>query len=130
MHPKREKVATVDEYIKLFPDQVQERLRAVRKIIQETAPQAKESISYSIPAYNYHRWLVYFSAYAKHLSLSFPPHKLFEEFQKDLSGYKTSRSTVQLPYDQPLPINLIKRMVAYKMQENIDLEAEKIAQKS
>ena len=125
MHPDRPKVATVDEYIALFPVPVQEKLSAVREIIKETTPEAEEVISYAIPAYKFHGMLIYFSAYTSHLSLSFTPGGLMEAFREELSAYKTSKSTIQLPFDQPIPEALIKKMIMFKMKENINNEAQK-----
>jgi len=125
MHPVRPKVTTVDEYIALFSGPASAKLHEIRRIIKATAPEAEEIISYSIPAYKYHGQLVFFSAYTKHVSISFPPHSIFEVFKAELSPYKYSKSTVQFPLDQGLPEDLIKHMVAYKMQENLELEAAK-----
>ncbi len=125
MHPVRTKVATVDEYIALFDDEVKSRLEQLRRAIRIAAPDAEEVISYSIPAYKYHGFLIYFSAYTAHLSVSFPPHGIMQAFASELKPYKTSKSTVQLPLDRPLPLDLVKKMVAFKIQENLELEAAK-----
>lgn len=125
MHPARPKVTTVDEYLELFEGTAKKKLTELRAIVRATVPDAQELISYAIPAYKYHGWLVYFSGYAKHVSVSFPPQSIMQAFEKELAPYKSSKSTVQFPLDQPLPGELIKKMLRYKMKENEELEAQK-----
>ena len=125
MHPARPKVATVDEYLDLFTGEPRTKLEELRRIVRETAPEAEERISYAIPAYKYHGWLVYFSGYDKHISVSFPPRTIMQAFEKELAPFKSSKSTVQFPLSEPLPRDLIKKMLQYKMNENIELEAQK-----
>lgn len=126
MHPDRPKVANVDEYLALFEGVTKEKLVELRAIVREAAPEAEELISYSIPAYKYHGWLVYFSGgYKDHVSVSFPPKTIMQAFEKELAPYKSSKSTVQFPLSEPLPRVLIAKMVQYKVKENIQLEAGK-----
>lgn len=125
MHPVRPKVANVDEYLDLFSGEVRTKLEELRGLIKETVPGADEQISYAIPAYKYHGWLVYFSGYTKHVSVSFPPRSIMQSFAEELASYKSSKSTVQFPLDQPLPGDLIKKMLHYKVKENEELEAQK-----
>jgi uncharacterized protein YdhG (YjbR/CyaY superfamily) len=125
MHPARPKVTTVDEYLELFEGEAKAKLIELRAIIRAAVPDAQEVISYAIPAYKYHGWLVYFSGYAKHVSVSFPPQSIMKAFENELGPYKSSKSTVQFPLDQPLPKELIREMLAYKVKENLETEAEK-----
>jgi len=118
MHPARQKVTDVDQYLTLFPEATKEKLEQLRELIRDCAPEAEEVISYNIPAYKYHGFLVYFSGYAKHVSISFPPRTIMQTFHDELSPYVSSKSTVQFPLDKPLPLDLIRRMVIYKMKEN------------
>ena len=119
MHPARPKLATVDEYLALFEGVTKEKLTELRAIIKAVAPNAEEVISYSIPAYKYHGWLVYFSGgYKTHVSVSFPPKTIMQAFEKELAPYKSSKSTVQFPLDKPLPKELLTKMVKYKISEN------------
>lgn len=119
MHPDRPKVTSVDEYLKLFEGATKEKLTELRAIIKKAVPDAEEVISYSIPAYKYHGWLVYFSGgYKEHVSISFPPKTIMQAFEKELAPYKSSKSTVQFPLDKPLPKEIISKMVKYKIQEN------------
>lgn len=118
----------VDEYQKGFSSEIMERLESVRQLIRETAPDAEEIISYQIPAYKYHGYLIYYSGYKGHISLSSPWSKAFlETFKTDLAKYKVSTSAIQLPNDQPLPVTLIKKIVKFRMKENKEKESLKAA---
>ena len=115
---------TVDEYQKGFPPEIQKRLESIRQLIRETAPDAEEIISYQIPAYKYHGYLIYYSGYKGHISLSSPWSKAFlETFETDLAKYKVSTSAIQLPNDQPLPVAFIKKIVKFRMKENMENES-------
>jgi uncharacterized protein YdhG (YjbR/CyaY superfamily) len=110
-----------DEYIRTLPANVQEILRQVRQAIQEGVPEAEEVISYQIPAFKYHGWVFYVSAYAKHFSLSCPPDGTFREvFKNDLAKYKQSKSAIQFPLNEPAPLELIKKMSAFRAKENLE----------
>lgn len=109
----------VEEYQSTFAAEVVERLEQVRTIIKKTAPDAEEVISYQIPAYKYHGFLVYYSGYKNHISLSYPfSDALLAEFKEELSAYKVSKSAIQFPHKDPLPTSLIKRIVQFRMKEN------------
>lgn len=110
--------ANVDEYIQEFENETQERLIAVRKLVQETAPEAVESISYGMPAYKVNGLpLVYFGGYKSHIGFYATPtgHKAFE---KELSKYKQGKGSVQFPLDEPLPKKLIQEIVLFRLAEN------------
>ena len=111
---------TIDQYHQAFSGEVLERMQAIRKIIHEVVPVVEETISYQIPCFKYNGYLIYYSAYAKHISLSYPFSTAFlEHFKKDLEGYKVSKSAIQLPHNRPLPVGLIKRMIAFRKKENL-----------
>jgi uncharacterized protein YdhG (YjbR/CyaY superfamily) len=116
---------TVDEYIATFPADVQAILETIRKTIREAVPEAEEVINYQIPAYKYHGWVFYFSAYKNHFSLSCPPPTHFEAFQDELAPYKLSKSTIQFPMKDGVPTDLIRRMAQYRAQENLEREGKK-----
>ncbi|WP_043023551.1 iron chaperone [Fluviicola taffensis] len=108
----------VDQYIQEFEKETQERLIAIRKLIQETAPEAIESISYGMPAYKVNgKPLVYFGGYKSHIGFYATPtgHSAFE---KELSKYKQGKGSVQFPLDEPLPVKLIKEIVLFRLAEN------------
>ena len=109
---------TIDEYVKTFPPEVRRILETMRQTIHEAAPDAVEAISYQIPAFRLNGTLVYFAAFKDHVGF-YPTASGVEEFRKDLSRYKTSKGAVQFPLDKPLPIDLIKRVVRYRVQENL-----------
>jgi uncharacterized protein YdhG (YjbR/CyaY superfamily) len=111
------KPTTVDDYIKNAPKEVQEKLIEIRKIIKETIPDAEEKISYSMPYYGNKRPLAYF-AYAKnHIGLYIPP-PIVEEHASELKKYKTSKSAVQFPLDEKLPVKLIQKLVKARIKKN------------
>ena len=109
--------ATVDEYIKRFPPNVQTILQKLRQTIKKAAPKAEELISYQIAGYKYFGMLVYFAAWEKHISL-YPAPRGHEAFKKELSAYKGGKGTVQFPIDKPLPWGLITRIVKFRVKEN------------
>ena len=109
---------TVNEYIESFSKEVQTKLIALRKVIKETAPQAQEKISWGVPTYNLNGFLVQFAAYAKHIGFYTSPATL-AHFKDELSVYKTNKkNTVQFMLDQELPLELIKQMILFKVDEN------------
>lgn len=114
---KRNMPNNVDEYIATFAEDVQKVLEAVRKKIKKTVPEGGETISYGMPAYNYHGMLVYFAAYKNHIGFYATPagHKKFE---KELANYKQGKGSVQFPLDKPMPIDLIEKIVKFRMKEN------------
>ena len=113
-------VNTIDDYIGQFSAEVQDRLRAVRNAIREVAPDAVEKINYQLPTFHQLGNVVHFAAFKDHISL-FPGASGVEAFADRLSGFKTSKGTIQFPYNQPLPIDLIKEVAQYRIAENIRL---------
>lgn len=111
---------TIDEYHSVFPADVIDRMQAIRKLVHTVSPDIEEVISYQIPAFkikNKH-YLIYYSAYPKHLSLSSPWSENFlKEFESDLKGIKVSKSAIQFPHDKPLPLGLIERMLQFRKEE-------------
>ncbi len=110
---------SIDEYHNAFSADLQERMKAIRDIVHEVVPEVEEMISYQIPCFKYKGYLIYYAAFASHISFSNPFSKAFlEEFEAELKGYKVSKSVIQLPNVEPLPLDLIKRMVAFRKKEN------------
>ncbi len=118
MDTKRPKPKNIDEYIAGFPEKTQEILEKVRAVIQSAAPDAQETISYQIPTFTLHGNLVHFAAYQHHLGF-YPASSGIEHFKQQLSAYKSSRGTVQFPLDKPIPYDLIREIVAFRVQENL-----------
>jgi len=110
---------TIDEYHSAFPEETQERMRQIRKIIKETAPEAGEVISYQIPAFKIgKKFLIYYAAFENHISISSPwSQALLKEFEQELSGLKVTKSVIQFPNKAGLPSNLIRRIVAFRKNE-------------
>lgn len=108
---------SIDQYIAEFPADVQEKLEAVRRIIYAAVPEAEEVISYQIPCFKQNGPVLYFSAYTSHIGIAAPPPTI-EVFKDELKAYKTSKSVFQIPFDQPLPKELIARMAQWRASEN------------
>lgn len=117
---KSEKTApqTIDEYIAGFPGDVQEILQKIRRTIHEAAPDAQEKISYQMPTFYLKGNLVHFAAFKEHIGF-YPVPTGIEKFKKELSVYKQGKGSVQFPLDQPIPYDLISRIVKYRVEENL-----------
>lgn len=110
---------TIDAYHEAFSGEALARMQTIRKIINDTVPDVAETISYQIPCFKYNGYLIYYCAFSKHISLSYPYSATFwEHFKDDLAGYKKSKSAIQIPTAQPLPEKLIKEIVAFRKKEN------------
>jgi len=110
--------STIDEYIKTFPMEMQKKLQEIRKTIHESAPEATEAISYQMPTFKLNGNLVHFAAYEHHIGF-YPIPPGMEAFKEVLSHYKTGKGSVQFPLDQPLPLDLIRRIVEFRVNENL-----------
>lgn len=109
---------TVDEYIKGFSGDVQDKLKALRAAIREAAPDAEECISYRMPAYRQGGPLVYFAAFKSHIGL-YPTASGIEAFRDEFKAYKSGKGSVQFPMDEPLPLELVTRVVKFKLEDNV-----------
>jgi uncharacterized protein YdhG (YjbR/CyaY superfamily) len=111
--------STVDEYIAVFPKEVQQLLKQMRAAIKAAAPKAEELISYGMPGYKYHGQLVFFAAFKNHIGFYATPagHKAFE---KELSKYKQGKGSVQFPVEELLPLSLITKIVKFRVKENLN----------
>lgn len=125
MPAEKIKFTSVEQYIDSFSDDVQFLLEVIRETIQENAPEAEEVISYNIPAFKFHGMLIFYSAYTNHISISIPPSPVYEVFKDRLSAYKVSKSAIQLPFNKPLPLQLIKEMTLFRVNENRELAEKK-----
>ena len=109
---------TVDQYIRSFPKDVQLILKTIRKLIREYAPEATETISYGMPAYKTNgKPLVYFAAFKDHIGFYATPSG-HAEFEAELSKFKRGKGSVQFPVHEPVPYELISRMVQFRLEEN------------
>jgi len=118
----------IDEYIAQFPKDVQEILQELRATIRAAAPEAEEAISYQMPTFKLKGYLVYFAAYKNHIGF-YPVPRGIEAFKEELSAYKGGKGTVQFPIDKPLPLELISKIVRYRVAENLEKAAAKSKKK-
>ncbi len=114
----------IDEYIARFPPAVQTILQAIRQTIHEAAPDAQETISYQMPTFTLHGNLVHFAAFKQHIGF-YPVPSGIDAFKDELAAYKQGKGSVQFPLDQPMPYDLIRRIVVFRVQENLAKAAAK-----
>jgi uncharacterized protein YdhG (YjbR/CyaY superfamily) len=115
----------IDEYIAAFPNDVQEILEQIRMTIRTAAPDAEETISYQMPTFMLRgKYLVYFAAYKKHIGL-YPAPTGIAEFEEELSLYGAGKGTLRFPLDKPIPLDLIARIVKFRISENLNKAAAK-----
>jgi len=115
------KATNIDEYIAGFPKHAQTMLQQIRTIIKKAVPKAEERISYGIPSFNLDgRYLIYFAGYKKHIGV-YPVPVGDAEFEKEFFPYKTSgKGAIQFPLDKPIPLDLIARIVKFRMKVNLE----------
>jgi uncharacterized protein YdhG (YjbR/CyaY superfamily) len=110
----------VDHYISTFPASVQDIMEQIRTVIKTAAPQAEESIAYKMPAYKTNgKPLVYFAGFRNHIGLYATPSG-HEQFADELSNYKQGKGSVQFPLNKPIPYDLIRRIVEFRVNENLE----------
>ncbi|HTI90404.1 MAG TPA: DUF1801 domain-containing protein [Puia sp.] len=119
------KFQTVEEYLATFPPKTKKFLKDLRATIKQAAPQAEETISYNMPAFKLHGMLIWYAGYKEHIGL-YPKTTVIQAFKKDLEEYKQSKGTIQFPLDQPLPLDLITRIVKYRIRENLEAAKNKV----
>ena len=117
-----------DEYISLFPKETQVLLKQMRATIKEVAPDAEEAIKYQMPTFVLKGNLVHFAAFKNHIGF-YPVPTGIEKFKKELAPYKTSKGAVQFPLDKPLPLALIRKIVKFRVAENLKKAEEKSRKK-
>lgn len=115
---------TIDEYIALFPAKTQGILQQVRETIHKAVPNAKEVISYKMPAFKQNGILVYFAAYEKHIGF-YPTGSGIEAFQHEFGDYKWSKGAVQFLLNKPMPLDLIARITKFKAERDLEKVAKK-----
>jgi len=117
MEASESRIRTIPEYIARFPEHVRGILEELRRVIRETAPAAEEAISWGMPTFRLHGNLVHFAAYKHHIGF-YPGSSAIDAFRVDLSPYKHSKGTVQFPIDKPIPFDLVRKIVRYRVKEN------------
>lgn len=111
-------IKTVGEYIALFSGETAKRLKVMRKLVKSVVPKAEEGISYFMPVYRLNGLLVYFGGYERHVGF-YPFPSAIKAFKKELLVYKTSKGAIQFPLDKPLPEALIKKIIKFRVGENL-----------
>ena len=119
----KEKFESIDAYIDAFPETVQDVLQQLRKAIKDAAPKSEEAISYNMPSFKLNGNLVWFGAFKNHIGF-YPRETAIKKFKKELKGYEVSgvQGTVKFPFDEPLPLDLIKEIVKFRVEENLSLK--------
>jgi len=107
-----------DSYSDRFPNDVQQRLREMREAIRKAAPEATETISYRIPAFRLDGILVWYAAHTSHIGF-YPGASAIATFAKELSAYESAKGSVRFPFDEPLPLSLVARIVKYRVREQL-----------
>jgi uncharacterized protein YdhG (YjbR/CyaY superfamily) len=118
MNIEKRQTNTIDKYIKSFPKEIQKILQKLRETIIKLAPQAEEDISYGIPTFKLNGNLVHFAAFKNHIGF-FPTPSGVIQFKKELTQYETSKGTIKFPLNKPIPYDLIKEIVKFRVKENL-----------
>ena len=109
---------TIDDYIAAFPPEVQAILEKIRLTIRKAAPQAEETISYKMPAFALDGALIYFAAFKKHIGV-YPPVRGDDKLNKELARYRGEKGNLKLPLDEPIPYELITKVVKCRVKEHV-----------
>lgn len=118
MKPSPVTFSTIDEYIALFPKEIQDILQKMRTTIQKAAPDATEAISYQMPTFKLNGNLVHFAGYKHHIGF-YPAPSGIEAFKKELAPYTQGKGSIQFPLDQPIPYDLVTKIVQFRVKENL-----------
>ena len=106
----------IDDYVRRFPKDVQQRLQQMRATIKKVAPQAAETISYGVPAFQMDGILIWFAAFEKHIGL-YPGAAAIAAFDDELTQYKRAKGSVRFPHDEPLPLATVRRIVSFRLKQ-------------
>ncbi len=119
MITRKKQFKTIDEYIEAFPEDVQNILERMRQTIRKAAPEAVEAISYQMPTFKLNgKNLVHFAAFKNHIGF-YPIPSSIKAFKKELSQYKVGKGSAQFPIDKPVPYDLVKKIVMFRVKENM-----------
>lgn len=110
---------TIDEYIAMFPEEIRALLDQMRATIRAAAPEAQEKISYRMPTFFLKGNLVHFAAHKNHIGF-YPTPSGIEAFRRELAGYESSKGAVQFPIGEPLPLELVGRIVRFRVAQNLE----------
>ncbi|MDZ4720196.1 MAG: DUF1801 domain-containing protein [Roseiflexaceae bacterium] len=121
--------ANIDAYIAGFPQDIQGILQQIRATIREAAPDAEEAISYNMPTFKQHGYVIFFAAFKKHIGMYGNTTAAIETFRDELAAYTGPKGSLAFPYNKPIPFDLIGRIVQLRVQENIEHAAAKATKK-
>ncbi|PYU34384.1 MAG: hypothetical protein DMG28_06030 [Acidobacteria bacterium] len=119
MTPKKAPPKSITEYINAAPKEARKKLREMRACIRKSAPGAKESLKWGMPAFSYRRILVMFAAFKHHIGF-YPTPSAVRAFANDLSKFATAKGSIQFPLEKPLPLALIRKITAFRVRESIE----------
>jgi uncharacterized protein YdhG (YjbR/CyaY superfamily) len=119
MTPQNASPKSITEYIDAAPKKAQKKLREMRACIRASAPGAKESLKWGMPAFSYRRILVTFAAFKRHIGF-YPTPSAVRAFAKDLSRFVTGKGSIQFPLEKSLPLPLIRKITAFRVRESIE----------
>lgn len=115
---------SIDEYIATFPEETQKILEEIRATIKAAAPEAEEKISYQMPTFFLKGNLVHFAAFKNHIGF-YPTPSGTQSFRDEISIYQGAKGSIRFPLDEPMPFDLITRIVKFRVQENLAKAAAK-----
>lgn len=119
MNASNRRFKDIDAYIQSFPPDIQKILEQLRRIIHENAPGAVEAISYGMPAFKLNGNLVHFAAFEHHIGF-YPTPSGIKAFENELAPYKHAKGSIQFPLDKPIPYDLVKRIVQFRVKETLE----------
>src|SRR6476646_1522683 len=119
MTPQKKRPASITEYIDAAPKEARKKLREMRACIRASAPGAKESLKWWMPAFSYERILVTFAAHKNHIGF-YPTPSAVKAFANELSKFATASGSIQFPLEKPLPLPLIRKIAAFRVRESIE----------
>ena len=118
MESKKVGFTSIDEYIATFPEEIQKILEELRATIKASAPDAQEKISYQMPTFTLKGNLVHFAAFKNHIGL-YPTPSGTQAFKRELSIYQGAKGSIKFPIEEPLPLELIRKIVKFRVAENL-----------
>lgn len=128
MDSKKAGFRSIDEYIATFPEDIQKILQEIRATVQAAAPDAKEKISYQMPTFDLKGNLVHFAAFKNHIGF-YPTPSGTEAFREEIARYQGAKGSIRFPLDEPMPLDLIRRIVEFRVAENLKKAEEKTRKK-
>jgi uncharacterized protein YdhG (YjbR/CyaY superfamily) len=118
MKSKKILFTSIDDYIATFPIDIQKRLADIRTAVKTVAPKAEEKISYHMPSFVLNGPIIHFSAYKKHIGVYGTSYEILKQLKDEVAPYVQPKGTLQFPYNQPLPLKLIKKITKLRIAEN------------